>query len=1200
MHHGTNANIPPSAITSHSSPRAYDVGLLFCIRAVNLAWQEARRIPSADQALSQWLVQRVAFFHTVVDEGTHPRRSCPTDVEMQPLREMSSSVSPQRTSASLPHQPSMGGVSTFLQHSAVPDGYVDFTSIAAASQLGGNHHHNDHTVVEAFNISKISEVGVSPGGETVDQTPQLQTRHRPTAHLLPATGQRSGGAFGGGIKHRAPSYPPHGTAPRGSFRGHMTDERCYLGGGGGGASAYRYARSSAQHLGGSGDLGAAQWGDHARQALSNKGCRLVQELLLLCLDLSETLFCTMVEAFLAVLPRPSTTHAEITLAMFENYPYLVPASTNKKSVPPPDMILEAAENAIGNALKSFLVYMNISFNCGSFERQCEVLEMCKVWRSWMQQTFSAHVGHVMSGGGRQESNSPTRGFYPSSSGAHMLSPAVDDPQRNDAYINWTRSALCEALTEDSTVEVEQLLHEAMLAKDVSAVANTMHRYFEHRLGADGTGRALLEVLLDPSVPPPPATSPISFLFGVPPVSNRHTGAGGAPPPAAIDGGAPSTAAGPSASSAGASTEIHAAMSCGILTFGQFYFSLRSTKAAMRCAEMAVLNGHQAGSTVDTLALAHLLKSRCHAALGQLSAAAEDVSIALQLSLPPQHQHHQQMHSSLDWWMVRTMAFQAAAELLIYFPNAVDAALRGVMMPHPLLTSGSRGGAEGGNTAGNKSAPEEASGGPTNPRALEVIQTLAQSVVHAVWCATVAMMGDQDHHISDAQGSSGISFEVMSSITNDTLRVAATSLGVACCVAPVTYSSVEVILSQLQEDSLVLPLRNITCSVDSIILELSKLAFTQAIQQVLGEYAPPSNCTVGCSSATRSEGETASPLAPMEALLDYVQARNGNTDILDRCTHFVVAVDAVAAHVLVSGGFFTLAQIRLENALRRLLDRLGGKDAVTGIALPSLDEMQADAAHWPTESLLLLLLCTCTAVSILLFQGNVADAQRTVDNGLGIFTRYVFPRGILRCHVLQALVWQSRRERAAQVRCLRSARDSAINIGYLPLAGLAHLQLIGAHIAVEDFTAAAVAWNEPLWRQTLVHHVKCDPANRSVIELYRTVLQVLCHAPNRVLPQNMLSRIVKYYALGSSANVLPLQLRLSLCSSVFSLASVLRHNGVEADPLPPADHQRLQAVAAEAFTQLRARRFVDSWRGIGDSALETCACVREMLCANSSN
>ncbi|CUG86827.1 Hypothetical protein, putative [Bodo saltans] len=1195
--------------TTNSSPRSYDVSLLFCIRAVNLAWQDARRIPSVDQVVSQWLLQRVAYFHTVVDEGTNPRLSCPTDVEMQPLRETSSSVSPQRTSASLTHQPSLGGVMTFPPHASVPEGFVDFSSIAVAanhhSAMGGGGVHyyhnsttttinanNEHGGADVFNISRISEVGASPGGETVDQTPQF-ARNRPSFHL-PTTSQRSG-------KARAPSYPPFpgGTAPR-------TYERYGANGGGGGASAYRYTTSGAR---GAGDIGvpAAEWGEVAQQALCNKGFVLMQELLLLCLDLDESFFCTMIEALFAVLPRPQTTHAEITLAMFENYPYLVPSATNKP--PLPDMIVEAADNATGCALKSFLVYMNIAYNCGSFERQCEVLEMCKVWRQWLQQAFGGHVAHVAS-------NGPTapRGdacASPDSLGttaAAMLSPSVDPHHRphGEEYTRWSRAALTDAIRNDSTVEVEQLVHEAMLAKDVFAVANSVHRYFEHRLGADGTGRAILEVLLDPTVPAPPPTNPISFLFGVIPTANRSTAtAGNAPPPAAIGG---ASASGSSTGSAFAA-EIHAAMSCGILTFGHFYYSLRSTKAAMRCAEMAVLNGHQSGGIVDTLSLAHLLKSRCHVALGQLRAAAEDISIALQLSAPPYLQQSSSSTHSENWWIARTMAFQAAAELLVFFPSAVDAALRGIVMQHPLpLSTGDSDGGKGGDLG--------ARGSVSNSKALEVIQTIPQSVVHAVWCAGVAMMGN------DREAAAGTSFQAISSITNDTIRVAATSLGVTCFVAPITRHTAESVLSQIREDCLVLPLRHIMCSVDSVILELAKLASMQAIQQALGEYAPPSCHNVSTfiadgtyttspppptRSTTAAQGSARDALTPLEELLEFVQQRHGTTDILDRCTHFAVAVDALAAHILMNGGFVTLAHARIENALARLFNAPHGRSHLDDEQRWSVSQDCSDASeHWPVESLMLLLLCSKILVEILLFQGNVADAQRAVDHGLNRFTQCAFARGILQCHLLQASIWQSRRERSAQVKCLTAARDSAIDIGYVPLAASAHLQLVGAHIAVEDFVAAAAEWNAPVWRQTLLHHATCDPQKVVIMRMYRTILQVTCRAPGRVVVAPVvLGRLVKCCTHSNNnsndTTIVSLQTRLAACSTVVTLAALLRQGGpdVEGDPLPDAHLQGVQRCAAKAFTHLRSRRLVDSWRGIGDTLLDTCRCVRDMTMSNSA-
>ena len=244
----------------------------------------------------------------------------------------------------------------------------------------------------------------------------------------------------------------------------------------------------------------------------------------------------------------------------------------------------------------------------------------------------------------------------------------DDAQAREALLN------CEDIS-----PIEGLL-EAMDQKNLSVATDAIHSFFERKPAASPSGKTFLELCTPPSKVSVPPSHFSSFLFGVPHV-----------------------APGVSPISSNASS-IHFAVSCGILTTAQFYLSLRSTRTALQCAEMAVLNGHHS-SNVDMLAMGHLMRYCCYIAAGYPAAGAEDVAIALQLSSSP---------SSGSQFSVKTrcLAFMYAAELLVNYPSNVDPTLRAVIIKGAMSLS----------NRSNDTAD------PSDGAAVEVVQTIAQSVL----------------------------------------------------------------------------------------------------------------------------------------------------------------------------------------------------------------------------------------------------------------------------------------------------------------------------------------------------------------------------------------------------------------------------------------------------------------------------------------
>lgn len=1059
-----------------SSPRSYDVGLLFCIRAINLAWKDIVRF-GVDQMIGQWVLHNVCYVHTITDEGPNPRRPCPTDVEMQPLREVSSSVSPQRSSSGLLVA---AGTCQPLAVSHTDIDAVDFSVIQPDSAL---------QPPDFLSVSSVSGVGAGSGDP--EFTPQHNSASFRPSHLHRHTGGRSSAA----------------TATR--WQSHAKTTSAYPSDFGGSPRATQAAH-----------LAPITVAPQYRHAFHNMGYTLVLELLVRCLEVSESVFCAVLQAFLAVLPRPGTTHAEISLAIFENYPYITSAnraaSTGMRS-DFPDILLQQSENASGNALKSFLVLMSILYNAASFERQCEVLEMAKSWREWLQ---SCYGHHLVSLAAVVAMSSPT-------SAAALDAAAAATSDEADAWIA-TQHHLREAMTEDTALVGDDMVRTAMLSRDVQAVANAVHRYFERRLGADGTGKALLEMLIHPTQSAPQSSHPIAFLFGVG-GQGSQTSNGGI---AHADGGA------------GATGDIHSAISSGILTFSLFYLSLRSTSAALRCADMAVLNSHQSGY-VEGLAFTHLLRARCHVASGNAAAAAEDISIALQLSVPPAGSPAHGSSAHREWWNARALAYIASVELLIFYPGAVEPILRAALMRTP-ATCGPSDAALDSGASGSKGlssamfADEGNSSSATHAGSVEVVQTLAQTVRHTLWCAQIALLEE----------CSSVSFQAAATVMCETMHVAASSLGVSTVRTASTEDDITDSLALLEEDKLVMPASRLWCTPTTLFLEHARMTVMQATHTMLADQYP---------------ANSANPMKPFRSLLNILIVREGSTDLLDHCFHFCLAVDLSAAQCLWDRGFATLAFSRCAMVLERLLGHLGEPHE------PSTD------MHWPPETLGLVLAATQLFVHASLFFGCRARAFELIERVLAISSMCSFPRGILFTKLLRARLLQAERNRSEQLAALLDTETSALDIGYLPLASCSFLQRVSAHLAVSDVAAARDTLKESRSAQ-LLPMLKRIPQHRVMLEAYQAMTG--CGSA---------LRSAAYLTKAHKSGALPLLTSISAAHTLLSVAS----SGCSHDlDTTGADH--LLRIVTQSRRLVAERKATDVMRGLGDNLIATCDTIG-LLC-----
>ena len=175
--------------------------------------------------------------------------------------------------------------------------------------------------------------------------------------------------------------------------------------------------------------------------------------------------------------------------------------------------------------------------------------------------------------------------------------------------------------------------------------------------------------------------------------------------------------------------IHQALACGTLATAGMFLALGSSREALQCSELAIVNGHQAANVADeTLPLSHHMKMLCHVAIGDVAAAAEDASISLQLAGT-----HAERTPLLVQVLCNTLL--SSASLLVHNTAAVDRSLRSAIMQIA------------GGQVDAASSTEDPAGGSSGPAGddrdgatavMELVQTIPQTlhaVQHAVeWLA----------------------------------------------------------------------------------------------------------------------------------------------------------------------------------------------------------------------------------------------------------------------------------------------------------------------------------------------------------------------------------------------------------------------------------------------------------------------------------
>ncbi|KAH9586696.1 hypothetical protein LSM04_006100 [Trypanosoma melophagium] len=246
---------------------------------------------------------------------------------------------------------------------------------------------------------------------------------------------------------------------------------------------------------------------------------------------------------------------------------------------------------------------------------------------------------------------------------------------------------------------------------------------------------------------------------------------------------------------------------GVLLYAQFYLSVRSLEAALHCAHMAVLVGHQWSSN-EFLTMAHYSSFLVHFACQDTPAAAGDIAIMLQLADAASHRDN---ITDNDVNMPRhhagCLGYMGAALLLLICPGTVDTYLRSVIVTGIVFGNSScsdnisaSAGIGVGNSNNNNNginSNRNNSGNSVQNVAVStsgghsvVVQTVAQTVRHALWLSEMESFLDP---------SSTVVTEIITGVARDTMMIIAGYYGVRSSSKPINPISLGNMLNQLDEE-----------------------------------------------------------------------------------------------------------------------------------------------------------------------------------------------------------------------------------------------------------------------------------------------------------------------------------------------------------------------------------------------------------------
>ncbi|KAG5486769.1 hypothetical protein LSCM1_08025 [Leishmania martiniquensis] len=549
---------------------------------------------------------------------------------------------------------------------------------------------------------------------------------------------------------------------------------------------------------------------------------------------------------------------------------------------------------------------------------------------------------------------------------------------------------------------------------------------------------------------------------------------------------------------------------GMLLYAQYYLSFRSLAVARQCARVALQVAQEVPSNA-ILSLAHYTAHVVATHQGRPSDAANSISIALQLTLPNGSGSSGQRGgladeplstsaptlSGTEAQMV-SLAFAGAAQLLLFFPGAVDPALRS------LLSTGQRGSGSGvGHDAAGARHTRGSGGGPSKETpdfvakqsGAVTMQTVAQSIRHSLLRAHTALL--------EAPPPEGRWMGVVSSLQRETLLLIGSMYGIVSSPLLITTASLRQLLEEVKEEtSTASPLysHHPRCM---LLLEVLRHAAHHALALQEGFLEPAMLAADGAEEYTAQS----KALRCLHSALTAISVHYGNSALAtaNEAPFFSSVVRYCAGCQLHMSGYVAAAYdvwSRVAAALNPTAgadgaegghgsqDRPADEPAHSGGAAAVSDSLEdADEAHfWPPDHLLLYASVQRRRAQAALFLGYIAAPHRLQEELLTISSRYAFPFGVLTARLIEAQVHQQHGRFSASLSIARHVERAAARIGYPSLCEAARALQVTAY-------SNCGCWGEA--QHTLARCRPTTAAQRTffLLQQYAAHLEpLLLHAP----------------------------------------------------------------------------------------------------------
>ncbi|KPA83748.1 hypothetical protein ABB37_01986 [Leptomonas pyrrhocoris] len=505
--------------------------------------------------------------------------------------------------------------------------------------------------------------------------------------------------------------------------------------------------------------------------------------------------------------------------------------------------------------------------------------------------------------------------------------------------------------------------------------------------------------------------------------------------------------------------ILTSITSGMLLYAQYYLSFGSLAVARQCVRVALQVAQEVHSN-SILALAHYTAHVVAVHQGRPTDAANSISIALQLSLESVAADGSAtggFSPGLDGsaaaagavnpdGQMASVAFAGAAELLLFFPGAVSAALRS------LLSTGRLGGAAfseedgvGGTALSGAQGSVEDAGRNHSGGVAVSVQTVAQSIRHAVLRAEAALL-----HTPPVEGRW---VDVVAALHRETLLLIGALYGVVSTPTVVDATSLRSLLEQVRKEAALTSPLFVTQGSRSLFWEVLRHAGHHALS--LQEHL------LVTETPTRLTG-SAHALQCLRTALDAVRLHYGGASV-EAATHnvfFSCVVRYCAACRLQDGGYVSAAHALFTAVTKRLGHAAGaeGRNADPGSTLHStLSDVDASSGAtpqcWPPDNLLLYALAQRRRAETAAFLGLVSIPGEARQALLAVSSRYAFSFGVLTAHLMEAQAHQHNGRCNAALAAARRAERSALRIGFPSLVEAACALQVTAHSSSGDWRAA---------------------------------------------------------------------------------------------------------------------------------------------------